>query len=210
MIETRMPVEALLERHLGPVTAPRELWDRVRNPPAARPAQKQVIRKLAWTFAALLAFAGVTSGLRAPISSAANEKAALQALARGNGELEFRSAKAAEIRGWIRAGTGMDVPLAENSQVRLLGAHVVAAGIVEIAYEVGSNGGAALVVSKAGWSLSSKDRHGELGREPYQSRKTLSWTRGAQQYTLACSIPGELQAACSLCHVDSQGKTEIN
>jgi len=208
-----MPVEDILERHLGPVTAPGELWDRIQTPSAPRPQPgfRLAWRKLAWTAAALLAVAGVVSSFRTPYLTAANEAAALQALARGPGDLEFQSGKAGEIRAWIRTGTGMDVPLPDTSspQVRLEGARLASAGTVEIAYEVGGQR-AALLVSKGAVSGPAKARHGELNRDSLQSRQTYSWTLSGQQYTLACSAPGELQAACQLCHVDSQWQTAMN
>src|SRR5580704_6578643 len=114
------PVEALLERHLRPVAAPAELWGRVRNP---RVPQKQTTPgKLAWAVAALGLFAAAVSSFKMPSSFAANEAAALQALARGTGDLEFQSAKATEIRAWVRTRTGLDVPLpdAPASAIRLL------------------------------------------------------------------------------------------
>ena len=213
MLQTsNTPVEALLERHLAPVTAPRELWERVRYPSQPRPShEQQVPRKLAWALAALLAFAAAVSSLRTPQSIAANEAAAFQALARETGDLEFQSGKAAEIRAWVHSRTGIDVAIPENpdSRVRLLGAHVAPAGTLEIAYSVGDRR-AALVVSKAASSGLNNLRHRELSREPNQSRRTYSWTLDGQQYTLACAVPGELQAACLLCHADSQWQTAVN
>jgi hypothetical protein len=201
MIESNIGIEELLERHLAPVPAPRELWTRVQAPVAT--ASRPVFRKLAWSVAALLMFAGVVSSFRTQIKN--NDSAALQALARPAGDLEFRSEKAAEIRAWIRTNAGIDVPLPENPQVHLIGASRTA-GAVEIEYLIGDQR-ADLVISEAPLT---KTKHGQLTRESLASLQTYSWTRDGVQYTLACSAPGELQAACSLCHVDSQWQTALN
>jgi len=203
MTETHMPIEDLLERHLAPVKAPLELWTRVQN--ASATASARPFPKLAWAAAALLVFAGAVSSLRFPTFLKSADFAALQALARPTDDLEFRSGKAAEIRAWIRTNTGMDVPLPENPQVRLIGASRTA-GTIEIAYRVGDQR-AELIVSKA---AQTGTKHGQLTQESLASLKTYSWTRAGIQYTLACSTPGELQAACSLCHVDSQWQTALN
>jgi hypothetical protein len=201
MIESNLPIEDLLGRHLAPVPAPRELWTRIQAPAAT--ASRPVFRKLAWSAAALLIFAGVVSTFHTQIRN--NESAALQALARPAGDLEFRSEKAAEIRAWIRTNAGMDVPLPANPQVHLIGASRTA-GAVEIEYQIGDQR-ADLIISEA---PQTKAKHGQLTRESLASLQTYSWTRDGIQYTLACSAPGELQAACSLCHVDSQWQTAMN
>lgn len=203
MIESNLPIEDLLERHLAPGPAPQELWTRVQAPATTR--SRPVFRKLAWSVAALLICAGVVSSFRESGSVKAGEAAALQALGRATGDVEFRSDKPAEIRAWILTNTGMDVPLPENPQVRLTGASRTA-GTVEIAYKIGDQR-ANLVVSKA---PKTKTKHGQLTQESLASLQTYSWTRDGIQYTLACSAPGELQAACSLCHVDSQWQTALN
>jgi hypothetical protein len=202
-------VETLLEQHLRPVAAPVELWDRVRNPSA--PQKRTAPGKLAWALAALVVFAGAVSSLKTPSSFAASETAALQALARGTGDLEFQSAKAAEIRAWVRTRTGLDVPLVHSpaGAVQLLGASVADSGTVEITYRIGDHP-AALMVSKAKRNFFDGGAHGRMRRESLETAQTYSWTFNDRRYTLACASPGELEAACSLCHVNLQWQTALN
>ena len=203
MVETQnSAVEALLERHLGPVTSPRELWTRIQNPSRIAP-RHTVARKLAWALAAVVVFAGTVSSFREPKAFARNEAAALQALTQGTDDLEFRSAKATEIRAWVRMRTGIEIPLPEISPVQLMGARVAAAGTVEVAYRVGDRP-VSLVVSKTNAAFFETDRHRKLRRESLQDARTYSWAAGGQRFTLACAAPGGLEAACSLCHVDGK------
>jgi hypothetical protein len=203
MVETQnTAVEALLERHLGPVSAPRELWTRIQSP-SRRASRHTVVRKLAWAVAAVVVFAGTVSSFREPKAFAGNEAAALQALARGTEDLEFRSAKATEIRAWVRTRTGIEIPIPENSPVQLLGASLSAAGTVEVAYRVADRP-VALVVSKTNAAFFEGDRHRKVSRESLQAARTYSWAAGSQRFTLACATPGGLEAACALCHVDGK------
>jgi hypothetical protein len=206
MVETQnTAVEALLERHLGAVQAPGELWARIQNPARNVSATRRqtVARKLAWALLAVVVFAGTVSSFREPKSFAVNEAAALQALARGTDDLEFKSAKAMEIRTWVRTRTGIELPLPQDSPVQLLGARVAAADTVEVAYRVGDRP-ATLVVSKTSAAFFERDRHRKLNREALQVARTYSWAEGSQLFTLACAVPGGLEAACSLCHVDAK------
>src|SRR5258708_7198559 len=114
-------MEPALERHLGPVAAPEELWDRVRSPQRRTPV-------LGWrlAFAAMLAVA-----------------TAWALHARG---ASIESDRAGEIREWVKARTGLDVPLAPSAAV--CGGRVVG-GAAEIRYRV-RNREATLLVAKAG------------------------------------------------------------
>jgi hypothetical protein len=206
MVETQnTAVEGLLERHLGPVHAPRELWTRIQNPSrnVSVTRRQTVGRKLAWALAAVVVFAGTVSSFREQKSFAGNEAAALQGLIQGADDLEFKSAKATEIRAWVRTRTGIELPVPENPPVQLLGARLAPAGTVEVAYRVGDRP-AVLVVSKTSAAFLEGDRHRKLNRESLQAARTYSWTSGSQRLTLACATPGGLEAACSLCHVDGK------
>lgn len=199
-------VEALLDRHLGPVRAPAELWDRVQGA-SSRGSDRRLVWALATAVLVLIAAAGLyTHG-----AGARDETAAFQALVRGADSLEFLSASGPAMRTWIRNQTGMDVPLQSAPEVTLIGAHLVEPGTIEIAYRIGERR-AALVVSADG----SKDgpQHWTVGARHREEAKVsgtvgaLSWTRAGQRYILACAVPGDLQAACLICHADGRANTQ--
>ena len=123
-------LEATLSRELGRVKAPAELWDRIRNRQAAQSTQERDSgspRQWVWALAAAAAVAAmvvVTLGLRAraPVT---REELAVRGL--GGDHLDFRSGEANEVRRWVAAKTGLDVPLAGRPAlpVELMGARVV-------------------------------------------------------------------------------------
>jgi hypothetical protein len=89
-------IEQVLERELRPVAAPRELWDRVQEPRRA-----PVMR---WKLAFVLMAAVATAWALHPRTSS------------------IESDRAGEIREWVKARTGLDVPLAPLATVKLCGA----------------------------------------------------------------------------------------
>jgi hypothetical protein len=165
-------LEAELQRGLRRVSAPAELWDRVQSAQPVRPTtRKKAHRALAWAIAAvaLLFAAGVSQ-----VKSASNPQFA-----------GLRCQNPAELRAWVRANTGLDVPLraASSPELQLQGAREVANG-VEIAYRTG-NRDAALLVSRADGAANISH-----------------WMMDGQRYTLTSDSPADLQMACKLCHLD--------
>lgn len=102
-------IAPVLEQHLRPVAAPRELWDRVREP---RRAGVFPAWKLA--FASVLVIA--TAWALHPRTS-------------------IESESPSQIREWVKARTGLDVPLAPSSAVRMCGAKI-AGSSAEIRFRV--------------------------------------------------------------------------
>jgi hypothetical protein len=102
----------------------------------------------------------------------------------------IRSSEPAAVRAWVLARTGADVPLA--------GGEVVGArmrrGTVEIDYRAGT-----LMVTRAS-GAGADSAH--WVRADYQGRSSFSWVMGGQSYTLACAVPGDLEAGCRLCHAE--------
>jgi hypothetical protein len=149
-----------LELGLERVAAPPGLWDMVRLPRFERPRVHTSVNAARMsacaTFAALIVVALWGIHLRTD---------------------ELRSTNPSEIRNWVQARTGIDVPLHAGN---LVGARVKARG-AEIAYRVGGHNISVLV---------SNDR---------DKRSAYSWVAGGQTYMLACSEPADL-AACLLCH----------
>jgi len=108
----------LLEHSLRRVEAPAELWDRVMAPAPKR--RRRVVR---WVVVAAACASVAMAGILYRPALSSDDPAA--------------------VRAWVRARSGMDVPLAAQHAVLLTGARVVK-GRVEIGYRSG-----VVLVSKA-------------------------------------------------------------
>ncbi len=116
-------------------------------------------------------------------------------------DLVISSASAIQIRDWVKANAGLDVPLlADSSNVRLTGARVSHDG-VEIACRVGRHD-AKLLISKNKSSV----QHAALNA----NSSTISWGMNNRLYTLACATPEDLRIACLLCHSSSERRMALN
>jgi hypothetical protein len=188
-------LEPVLTELLGWVRAPEQLWYRVQTPQVSKPESS--VRQLMLALAATLAVVTIVVGFRE-----------LRGNSMGNrGEIEFRSAKAGEVSAWVKANTGLDIPLPDQpAAVELVGARVMKGETtaVEVAYRVGGHD-AKLVVSKVESGLAVHTGHRFLGNS---GTRASSWIMRDQLYTLACAEPGDLRAACTLCHAD--GSTALN
>jgi hypothetical protein len=109
----------ILERNLGRVEAPAELWDRVAH-------GREITRRRAW----------LPWALAAACASVAMAGIFYRPAVQSNDP--------ALIREWVKTRTGMDVPLARQQSVELTGARVVKTGKIEIAYRSG-----VVLISKA-------------------------------------------------------------
>jgi len=186
-----MWIETILARKLYRVAAPEELWDRIDNRSltvATRterlPSRDRKGAVLGWSLVAATLVVVLVWGLRP------------------RRDLVLRSDSAWQIREWVQANAGLDIPLLGHSaQVRLTGARLMR-GDVEIACRVGDHQ-AKLLVSKGNSSL----RHGAL---PTKSRSTFSWGMSGRLYTLACATPEDLKIACLLCHSSAERKIALN
>jgi hypothetical protein len=172
-VEMNSRLELELQRGLREVTAPAELWNRVQ---AARVAPPSVSsgRGPVWAMAAAVVL--ITVGL----SVVHRDNAGFPAPA---GD---RCQNPAQLRAWVRAKTGLDLPLRADSSpsLQLSGAQLVdGTHGVKIAYRAG-NRDAVLLVSRADGSEDTP--HSRFG----------------QRFTLASSDPADLQLACKLCHLD--------
>ena len=155
-------IERELERSLRRVAAPEELWDRLQSP--------QPVRSRVQTRFMALATVPVVMLVALLGSHSANVPA-----------VQFRSNDAQAIEAWVKARTGLDVPMHSG---KLAGASVVHGGVAEIAYR--GEGGMKLMVSA----------------EPAFSRNAngFSWTTGGLVYQLSSAEQQDLKA-CALCHV---------
>lgn len=124
-----------LENALGRVRAPEELWRRLeqRMEPARAPRSNRG-RKLVWSLAAAVVFAGIAWNLPRP---------------------EFRSDDPAAIRAWVQQHAGIDLPLAHTGAARIESVRLERDG-VEVAYRVDGRRAAVSVAKgshqKAHWS----------------------------------------------------------
>ncbi|HLK19507.1 MAG TPA: hypothetical protein VKT81_11135 [Bryobacteraceae bacterium] len=158
-------IEPALARHLDPVAAPEELWERVRNP--------RVIQKKR----------SVHTGVNAArLGACATALLVIFFLVPHRG---LKSSDPGQIRGWVQAKSGIDVPLrARPAGVQLTGAQI-SKDTVEIAYKVGNRDGRLFIG----------------GRHTASNPRVFTWSMHGNTYTLECATPDDLKVACNLCHI---------
>ena len=204
--------ESELKRHLAPVPAPEELWDRVHSAPVVtRVVRLRPARGMTWQWAAaavatVAIVAGVTVWLNRNISG---EERAVRALSRTSEQLQFHSTDAAELRAWVKTDTGLDIPMPAHtaSSVQLVGAYVSRKGsapTAEISYRVGGQD-ATLVVSKI--PMDGDGRHQFIKSGSYHGSSFQSWTMRGQMYTIASA---DARVGCLLCHSTGAPRTSVN
>lgn len=205
-------LEPVLERHLVEVSAPDELWNRVRNPIASQPVLVARTPLLALAAAVMLMAGAVWTLLPLRSHQASREALAIEALARNPEDLDLRSETVPEIRAWVKSRTGLDLPLPARTAkaVRLAGACAVNLGTagVEVSYRV-SGRNAVLLVSKA-TAAEAQEKHRFLKCESIGNRRVSSWTMRGQLYTLAVAAIGDARDECLLCHAGAQQLTLSN
>ena len=185
-----------LERHLRQVAAPEELWERIQRPRAEEGRMR--IAPLVWLAAATVTAAAVWGFF--PRTE-------------GRERMDLRAGTYPEIRAWVKAQTGMDLPLPSEAPraVRVRSVCAVRGGspAVEVAYRVDGRD-AMLSVAKAGPELSGEARHRFLKCESPKGPRVSRWVMRGQVYTLAFSSPGELRDECLLCHAAAGPLTVAN
>jgi hypothetical protein len=179
--ETNTRLASELQWGLRETSAPPELWDRVQAGRFA--ARRKTPHVWVWATAAVavLAVVGASSAYRT----------------RGPGDLQrtgIHCQNPAQLRAWVRAKTGINVPLraASASSVQLTGARSMGES-VEIAYRTGNRGGTLTVSPAIGAGDATHDR---------ASGNVSSWVMAGQRYTLMSDNAADLQLACKLCHLD--------
>jgi hypothetical protein len=175
-------LEPELQRELREVSAPPELWDRIQTPRVA-PSQRR--HHFAWAMAAAVVLIAVGVSMIRRESVAGDN---------GSQEIAFHCQNPAQLRAWVKANTGLDVPLrdAPPASIQLIGARN-AGERTEIAYRAGDRD-AVLLVSRANGIADVP--HSNL------TGKVSSWVMNGQRFTLACNNAADLQLACKLCHLD--------
>jgi len=188
--------DAELSRHLQAVTAPEGLWERIQE--GRTPQRVERPRWPLWAFAAALAamVALCCFSLRSDTTSYMAQLAA-QDLAGGSEPVDFRSSDAAEIRAWVKANAGLDIPLPAENSVRLIGVSLIRDGgpAACISYRIGNREGRLVVARGA----SAAPQHRAMSHGVDQGTALASWVMQGQTYALA-TAPQDLRAACVLCH----------
>jgi hypothetical protein len=197
--------EPELSRHLGPVKAPDELWDRLQHRAqrtAGAPERTRTPawgKSLIWVAAATAAIAGLAFGVTVVRSrNLSLEELAVAALGRSPDQLKFRSAEPTAVRAWIKSGTGLDVPMpsALSPAVQLVGATVVSSRVptAEVSYRVGDMD-VTLAISKADPAADSK--HTFVRSGSHHGANFTTWSMRGQMYTVAAA---DARVGCLLCH----------
>jgi len=196
--------EPELARHLGPVKAPDQLWDRVQGAASAGRSVSPVRTRQtgwnpAWAWVSAVALVALAAGLTVWLNrELTHEQIAVRALSRTPEQLQFRSADLSELRAWVKNDTGMDVPLPVRtaSSVQMVGAYVSRkkTTTAEISYRVGGTD-VALVVSKI--PAQGDGRHAFVKGGSYHGANFQSWTMRGQMYTIASA---DARVGCLLCH----------
>ena len=196
-------LEPELSRHLGPVKAPDQLWDRVQQGAGARAGARTRTsmwgKSWIWVAAAAAAIAGLAAGVSVVRNrNVSLEELAVAALGRNPNQLKFRSGEAPAVRAWIKSGTGLDVPLPSqlSPAVHLVGATLVSSKVptAEVSYRVGDMD-VTLAVSKADPGADSKHTFVRAGS--YHGANFTTWSMRGQMYTLAAA---DTRVGCLLCH----------
>ena len=139
-------LERVLEKHLAPVAAPVNLWAHVRGP--VRAQSRPMWTVWAGAAATMALVAGGWGLWQAAVPPQSVEAMAVSALDNPASGLALHTEDANTVRKWIKAESGLDVPLPpkHDSLVKILGARVDR-DVAEISYQVGEYR-AALLVAK--------------------------------------------------------------
>jgi hypothetical protein len=205
------PFEPELSRHLGPVKAPDQLWERMNAAPSARASLRsnRTGWNPVWAWTGALALVALATGLTLWLNrDLSGEQLAVRALDRTPEQLQFRTDDPAELRAWVKTGTSLDVPLPvrTSSAVQIVGANVSRLGTptAEISYLVGGVA-ATLVVSKI--AMQGDGRHAFVKSGSYHGSTFQSWTMRGQMYTIASA---DAKVGCILCHSTGAPGTSLN
>ena len=186
-------LEPELQRGLRSVSAPDELWDRIQS---AQSSPRPQNRSFVWAMAAAVAVAAVgLSAVRAHRDNAAGDEAfAIHALTSDSRRVAFHCQNPAQLRAWVKAKTGLDIPLRPDppGSIQLIGAASTANG-AEISYRAADQNALLLVSRADGATDVPHDR---------ASGNVSSWVMAGRRFTLAADTAADLQIACKLCHLD--------
>jgi hypothetical protein len=177
-------LESELQRGLREVTAPPDLWDRVQAARVPQPNSRPRRLVLAMAATVTLAALALSHQARRDRISAVMDSP----------ELAFHCENPAQLRAWVKANTGLDVPMRSSlpASIQLFGA-TRRGNTVEIAYRAGERD-AQLLVSRADGAADIPHNRA--------SGATSTWVMAGRKFTLAYDNPADAQIACKLCHLD--------
>ena len=193
-------IEVELSRHLKPLAAPDDLWRRVQTAPAAKVRKP---RWLLWPVAVTVAAASALFYFSLKSDSTSSlAKAAWRELSSGTEAVDFRSSDPVEIRAWIEANAGLDVPLGSAHSVQFIGVTLLRSSpcMVCVSYRIGDRRGE-LLVARGG---SGGPKHPSIRQTSFRGATVTSWAAAGQTYAIATSIESP-HSACILCHADRKG-----
>jgi hypothetical protein len=188
-------IEVELSRHLKPSAAPDELWRSVETGLSTKP---QKPRWLLWSVAAAVAATSAFWYFSFDSDSTSDlAKAAWRELASGSGKIDFRSNDPVQIRAWIEAHAGLDIPLASAHSVEFIGATLLKNSpcVACVSYRIGKEKGE-LLVSRG---ILGGPKHPAIRKTSYKGTSLISWAASGQTYAIATTKEGQ-HSACVLCH----------
>jgi hypothetical protein len=188
-MRNRLDVE--LTRHLKPVTAPEELWSKIPDELWSRIEAGQALppantrgRRILWACAAAAVVA--LCCLRV-----APDRTGYP------GMLDFRSSDPQQIRAWVEAHAGIDIPLVNGRSVQFIGAALLRGSrfVVCVPYRSGNQWGKLLVAR----GESGGPKHPLMRHLSDRGATVVAWVAGGQTYAIAAPVQ---RVACALCHLD--------
>ena len=190
-------LEPELEWGLRQVSAPPELWDRVQTASLLDTPPATFRWGLVWATAAAAIVIATSATLMHLQRAGSDEALAMRALQADSKLGGFQCENPARLREWVRAKTGLDVPLRDevSPAIQLVGARTIEESRgVEVEYRA-ENRDAVLLVSRVPAGIANVAHNRPSGN-------ISSWVMDGQRYTLACDNAADLQIACKLCHLD--------
>ena len=200
--------EEELSRHLMPVAAPEELWKRIQTGSQAKATvkpRKSVLWALPAAITAVIALLCVSPR---PGSTLDLAGVASRELASGSERFDLRSSDPLQIRAWVKARAGINIPLQSSHSVEFIGVtllHEPRCAAVCVSYRVG-NLNAKLLVARGG---TRGPKHPSEQQTSYKGATVMSWVSGGQTYVIASPPLQNSHIACLLCHVDRPGATSL-
>jgi hypothetical protein len=200
--------EEELSRHLMPVAAPEELWRRIQASSQANATVKP--RKSAlWALpAAITAVIALWCVSPRPDSTLDLAGVASRELASGSERFDLRSSDPLQIRAWVKAQAGINIPLEAGHSVEFIGVtllHELRCAAVCVSYRVGNVTGK-LLVARGG---TRGPKHPSVQHTSYKGATVTSWVSGGQTYVIASPPVQDSHIACLLCHVDRPGAASL-
>lgn len=205
-------LESVLAKQMAPAKAPDALWHRIKNPQARELRGSAPTGSMWFQWAAAAAALMIVGGVGVGIGWVRNleqkpsspEAVAVAALTGGPESLSLRTEDTRQIRAWVKANSGIDIPLPpkHSSVIQVVGARMIDGPrpLAEVAYQVDGYR-ATLLVTKDPSGKKTYPSHGFHASDRLDAARVTSWSMRGQSYTLAWEASEEeFEVACLLCH----------